>query len=87
MTLPLFPGAPETPRRFCLCGKPVPTGHLTEGWGSGCARKHGLTPPRIPRPRSEPQDGLSLFDTWEHLNEKTNPDQAELPLSNGRRAE
>ena len=60
MTLPLLPGPPEP--RECLCGTPVPKGPLVQGYGSGCARKHGLTAPSIARPRSDAQDGPTLLD-------------------------
>lgn len=61
MTLPLLPGASEL--RECLCGRPVPKGPLVHGYGSGCARQHGLLPPRRPRvPRMVRQDGPDLLD-------------------------
>lgn len=61
MTLPLLPGPPE-PRHCDSCGRPVPKGPLVQGLGSGCAREHGITPPSIPRPRSDRQDGPTLLD-------------------------
>lgn len=61
MTLPLLPGPPE-PRHCDSCGRAVPKGPLVQGLGSACAREHGITPPPIPRPRSDAQDGPTLLD-------------------------
>lgn len=73
MTLPLLPGPPEP--RECLCGTPVPKGPLIQGYGSGCARKHGITPPTTPRPRSDAQDGPTLLDLL------TPPDRKAAPVT------
>ncbi|MFD6565364.1 hypothetical protein [Micromonospora profundi] len=62
MTLPLLlPDAPE-PRHCDSCGTPVPKGPLVQGYGSGCAKKHGITAPQIARPRADGQAGPTLLD-------------------------
>ena len=58
--LPLLPDVPS-PRR-CRCGRPVPKGPLVEGWGSGCAVEHGVTPAPTPRVTTAGQEGESLLD-------------------------
>lgn len=71
MTLPLLPGLAEP--RECRCGTPVPKGPLIHGYGSACAREHGVTPPATPRLRTVGQDGPTLLDLLTPPNRKATP--------------